>query len=73
MTRDSAFIIDVWACIKPYVQAKDRQDVADRLVAIFDEYGFTDGFEDEHFERILAASIKERFGFEDEEENEYDD
>jgi hypothetical protein len=69
MTSDSEFLSDVWAAIKPYLNPKEKFDAALQLVEVFDDHGFTDGLEDDTFDRTLQKAIKEHFGIEDEEKS----
>lgn len=77
MNQETDMLVELWAGIKPFINAKDRLDVADHLVAVFDDFGMGDGLEgasttvDNH----LEAAIKGRYGIDsaDEEEDEYAD
>lgn len=68
------FIIDLWSRIKHLIPAKDRLDVADAIVSICDEYGYSDGLEDrEDLEKELYAAVKSYYGEDkDDDEDEYD-
>ena len=68
------FIIDLWSRIKPIVSAKDRLDVADALVSICDEYGYTDGIElRADLDKELNAAVRTYYGDLDLEENDEDE
>ena len=66
-------ISELWNELKPLIPAKERLHVADRIVALFDEYGASDGIETEKsLDSTLLAAVKSYYEIEDEEE-EYDD
>lgn len=64
-------VIDVWAAVKPLIPSKDRQEAADALISIMDEYGLCDGIEDSaELDRTLRAAVVNHLGeTEDEEED----
>jgi hypothetical protein len=35
-------LLELWARIKSYISPKERQDVADTLVVVFDEFGLVE-------------------------------
>ena len=74
---DSALLIETWAAIKPYISAKERLHVADVLVRIFDDFGASEGIdEEEGLDKILRAAVASYYHLEDDEEveeEEYDD
>jgi len=71
MNQETDMIVEIWDGIKPYIRKKDRLDLADHLVAVFDDYGMADGLPaicdtaDQH----LAAAIKGRYGIDEEEDD----
>lgn len=77
MTRDSAFLNDLWLIIKPHVNPKERLDIADSLVELLDEYGISDGHEhDVGFDKDLGVAITSYYSLdkdEDDEEYGYDE
>lgn len=77
MQNDADLIVDLWSRIKPYITQKERLDVADQIVTVFDEHGLIDGIEGlvDSLDRPLAAAIKSRYSFDsiEEEEDEYED
>lgn len=72
------FVVDLWSRIKPFVANKDRIEVAEAIVSVFDEYGFSDGLENTtDCDSVLQKAIDNYFGdedlFDDEDEDIYDD
>jgi hypothetical protein len=60
-------IIELWDSIKPFINSKDRLNAADAMVAIFDEYGFSDGLEFEHgLDKHLNAAVISYYGLDEE-------
>lgn len=73
MNRDAAFLCDIYEAVKTYVTKSEQTMVAEDLVRIFDEYGFTDGFDDPTLTAKLKKAIKNIFGDLDEDDEEYDE
>lgn len=77
MNRDAAFLFDIYEAVKTYISKAELSMVAEDLVRIFDEYGFTDGFDDPTLNTKLKTAIKQFYGDEDdvidEEELNFDD
>jgi hypothetical protein len=68
ISNDSEMLIDLWSRIKPHVSTKERLEVADLIVAVFDDYGMADGLKDEEgLDKELTAAVKSRFDFEEDE------
>jgi hypothetical protein len=66
------FIIELWARIKPLVQAKDRLDAADAIVAVCDEFGFLDELGNHaDLDSELRAAIKTQLEEDYDEDDEY--
>lgn len=58
-------IVDLWARLKSHVPVKERLDVADLIVRIFDEYGMADGIENEpELDKELKAAVWSYFDIE---------
>jgi len=56
-------IVDLWSRIKPYIPVKERADVADSIIAVFDDFGMTDGLEKEQgLDKELKTAIKDYYG-----------
>lgn len=67
-------LIELWQDIKHFVPAKERIDVADRLVSIFDQYGMADGIEDEvGLDKTLRAAVAAHFHIDEDEVDSQDD
>lgn len=66
-------IEELWLRIKPLIAKKERLDVADAMIAVFDDYGVADGIENvPTLDKELLVAVKSRFGL-DEEEDEDDE
>lgn len=69
MTNDSAFISEIWSCIKENVDESQYLEICDKLVELFDMYHTADGFTtDVGFDQPLALSIATFYGLEEGEE-----
>ena len=52
-------LIEIWSRIKANIPPKERLEVADTLVVIFDEFGFIeDTLADEDLDRELKAAVR---------------
>jgi hypothetical protein len=70
----SGFIIELWDSLKPFINVKERQQAADAMVAIFDEYGHGDGIEHElGLEKSLQEAIIAHYELEEDKEEEDDE
>jgi hypothetical protein len=77
MQHDAELIMDLWSRIKPHIAQKERIDVADQIIAVFDEHGMVDGIEDMagSLDRPLAAAVISRYGLdiiEDDDDERYE-
>ena len=62
-------IEELWFRVKPLIAKKERLDVADAIVAVFDEYGCADGIEEvPTLDKELMVAVKSRFGLDEDEE-----
>jgi ATP-dependent exoDNAse (exonuclease V) alpha subunit len=77
VSDNNELIMELWARIKSHVQPKERLEVADILVVVFDEFGLVDdSLLDEDLDRELRAAarshltedIDELEGYEDEDD-----
>lgn len=61
---NSDFIIDLWGSIRELIPAKDRQQLADILVSVCDEYGLTDGIalSVSELDGELKQAVEQQFG-----------
>jgi len=56
-------IIELWSRLRPHVTAKERLEVADIIVSVFDDFGLVDGLEEEvELDKELKAAVKSHFG-----------
>lgn len=78
VSDNNELIMELWARIKSHVQPKERLEVADILVVVFDEFGLVDdSLLDEDLDRELRAAarshlsedIDELEGYEDEDDS----
>lgn len=62
-------MIELWQDIKHYIPSKDRIDVADLVVKKFDEYGLSDGIENEvGLDKTLKTAVISYYHLEEDEE-----
>lgn len=67
-------LIEMWSRIKPHVPAKERLEVADKMVVLFDEYGLIDEtLLNEELDREMRAAAKSHLASQVEEEVDDDD
>lgn len=71
-------IMELWQRVKIHIQSKDRLEVADVFVTVFDEYNLLDDqFVEEDLDKELRAAARGRLVIlsddEDEDENNYYD
>ena len=74
MLREShELLIELWAQLKSHIPVKERLEVADVIVTIFDEYGQIDSdILKEDTDKALRAALRSRLS-EDEEGTDDDD
>ena len=76
ITENHELLIELWSRIKTHIPPKERLEVADRLVVVFDEYGLIDdSLLTEELDKELRAAARSHFASQDEEEldgDEYD-
>lgn len=68
-------LLEVWARIKSHVAPKERLEVADILVVVFDEFGLVeDNFLNEDLDKELRAAARSHLsGFDEEDDTGNDD
>lgn len=70
-------LLELWARVKSHIQPKERLEVADIFVVVFDEFGLVDeNLLDEDLDKELLAAAKSHLVVFDEDDNEkevYDD
>lgn len=75
MVNNNELIMELWARIKSHIPAKERLEVADIFVVVFDEFGLVDDdLLDEDLDRELRAAARSHLSefVEDIEEDEDD-
>ena len=68
-------LLELWARIKSHISPKERLEVADILVVVFDEFGLVDdNLLDEDLDKEMRAAAHSHLSdFEDEETEDYHD
>jgi len=60
----------LWLIIKPHLNPKERLDIADSVVELFDEYGVADGHDDDiGFDKDIATAIASYYDLEEEDDD----
>lgn len=75
ISENHELLIELWSRIKSHVAPKERLEVADIMVVVFDEFGLVDdNLLDEDLDKELRAAARSHLAeFIEEEEEEYDD
>lgn len=76
MNDNTELIMELWARIKSHVPVKERLEVADIIVTVFDEFGkVDDDLIEEDLDKELRAAVKSRIDESEDEQDEedYDD
>lgn len=75
ITENHELLIELWARIKSHIPPKERLEVADIFVVVFDEFGLVeDSLLDEDLDKELRAAARSHLSDLDAEEDEgYDD
>jgi hypothetical protein len=77
ISENNELIMELWDRIKSHVPPKERLEVADILVVVFDEFGMADDLADEagDLDKELRAAVRSHFGeaSEDDEDEGYDE
>lgn len=59
ISENHELLLELWARIKSHVQPKERLEVADILVVVFDEFGLVDdSFLDEDLDKEMRAAAR---------------
>lgn len=67
VSEHNELIMELWGRIKTHVQAKERLEVADILVDVFDEFGMLDdSILNEDLDKELRAATRSRLADDDE-------
>lgn len=71
INENHELIMELWARIKSHIQPKERLEVADILVVVFDEFGFVDDdLLDEDLDKELRAAARSHLSESTEEDEE---
>ena len=63
INENSELIIELWARIKSHIAPKERLEVADILIVVFDEFGkVDDDLMDEDLDKELRAAVTTHIG-----------
>lgn len=74
MDNNIDMIIDLWTRVKPVISKKERLEVADAIIAVMDDHGYSDGIENEDsLDKDLMIAIKSHYGTSGEEEYDEDE
>ena len=76
VNENNELIMELWARIKSHIPPKERLEVADILVVVFDEFGkVADDLMDEDLDRELRAAVRSHIGdpLDVEEDEDFDD
>jgi len=78
INENNELIMELWSRLKSHIPPKERLEVADIIVVVFDEFGMADELIDEadDLDRELRAAVKSHFGDspeDDEEDEDYDE
>lgn len=67
---DTDFLIECWDRIKPFIDKKERMEVADALICVFDGHGLIDGIGDiaDTLDGELCVAAKAHFDIDNEED-----
>jgi len=74
ISENHELLIELWSRIKSHIPPKERLEVADIFVVVFDEFGLVDdNLLDEDLDKELRAAARSHLSALDEESEEYDD
>ena len=74
VNENHELILELWSRIKSHIQPKERLEVADILMVVFDEFGLVDEeLLEEDLDKELSAAARSHLSEITEEEDEYDD
>lgn len=79
VSDNNELILELWARIKSHIPPKERLEVADIMVVVFDEFGLVDdSLLDEDLDKEMRAAARshladdiEELEYEDEDDNDY--
>ncbi len=78
INQDNELIIELWSRIKSHILPKERLEVADIFITVFDEFDKVDeGLLDEDLDKELRAAVMTLLGgpmeYDESEEHDYSD
>jgi hypothetical protein len=78
VNENNELIMELWARLKSHIAPKERLEVADIMVVVFDEFGkVDDDLMDEDLDRELRAAVRSHIGdptdVDEDEDEGYDD
>ncbi len=71
ISENNELIMELWSRLKSHIPPKERLEVADLIVVVFDEFGLADDLVDESgdLDKELRAAVRSHFGDSLEEED----
>lgn len=68
---DTDFLIECWDRIKPFIDKKERMEVADALISVFDGHGLVDGMESiaDTLDGELRVAVRAHFNMDEDDDN----
>lgn len=72
MTKDAAFLTEVWELFKIYVPKKEKQEICYDLIRIFDENGMLDGVDESELTSTVRKAYMQFYDLGDSEDD-YDE
>ena len=74
INQNYELIMELWARVKSHIPPKERLEVADIFVVVFDEFSLLDDdFLEEDLDRELGAAARSHLSEVTEDDEEYDD
>jgi hypothetical protein len=74
INENQELLLELWSRIKSHIQPKERLEVADILVIVFDEFGLIeDSLLDEDLDKELRAAARSLLSDPDDESEDQDD
>jgi hypothetical protein len=74
INENHELLMELWSRMKSHIQPKERLEVADILMIVFDEFGLVDNnLLDEDLDKELRAAARSLLSDPDEESEDHDD
>ena len=74
INENQELLLELWSRIKSHIQPKERLEVADILVIVFDEFGLVENtLLDEDLDKEMRAAARSLLSDPDEENEDHDD